>query len=204
MIAFILMIYGGLAWGWGDFEIAGTMLVLGIVAGWTNKSSINNTAKVYATGVKNLTNTYLIMGLASAVATILKSAGNVETIIYGLSQGLSNVPLWIIPVFMFIIVCIINIFVPSGTGKIPMLMPILGPVARHVGMSQQMVTYCYAFGDSIANYLLPYQSALAGFLESGRIPFARYMKFMWKLLVIWFVLAAAQLIIFQQCNIGPF
>ena len=203
-LAFALMIYGGQKLGWTDYNIAGVMLILGIVCGLTGKINLNKQAKMMGTGVKNMTNTFLIIGLATTVGTILKGAGNVDTIIKSISSGLSSWPVWLAPAGMMLVIAVINIFVPSATGKIPMLMPILSPLAKLLGVNQQVLTFVYMYGDGFTNYLLPYQSAIAGFVESGRVPFPFWLKFFWKLECIWIVMGAIVVCVAQAINIGPF
>ena len=204
VLAFALMIYGGQKLGWTDYNIAGVMLILGIVCGLTGKINLNKQAKMMGTGVKNMTNTFLIIGLATTVGTILKGAGNVDTIIKSISSGLSSWPVWLAPAGMMLVIAVINIFVPSATGKIPMLMPILSPLAKLLGVNQQVLTFVYMYGDGFTNYLLPYQSAIAGFVESGRVPFPLWLKFFWKLECIWIVMGAIVVCVAQAINIGPF
>lgn len=201
---FAFIMWGGMTFQWDNYIISGVMVVMGMVCGLTCKIWFNEQSAIMTKGVMAMTGTVLIIGLATATAGVLKSAGNIDTIIWFLANSLDNLPTILIPVGMLFIIAIINIFVPAAIGKIAMLMPILSPIAQHVGMSQQMLTFTYAFGDGFTNYILPYQSALAGFLESGRVPFGRWMRFMWKLEIIWFAVGIIVLLVYSQLNIGPF
>ena len=86
----------------------------------------------------------------------------------------------------------------------PLLLPILGPVCKVLGINQQLLSVTYTFGDSFTNFVLPYNSGLVGFLEAGNVTFGQWFKFFKGLLWIWIVIDAIILVVLQMVGIGPF
>ncbi len=201
---FALMIYGGLSFNWGNYEIAAIFFVMGVVCGLIGKANLTEISKGFVVGVKALTSTYMIIGMATSVTNILSSGNIINTIIYYLCKGLGSWPVILAPIGIMIAVAIVNLFVPSLNGKMPLLLPILGPVCKVLGINQQLLSVTYTFGDSFTNFVLPYNSGLVGFLEAGNVTFGQWFKFFKGLLWIWIVIGAIILVVLQMVGIGPF
>lgn len=200
----LMMIYGGLKLGYGNYDIAGLFLVMGLVTGLIGGFNLNKIAECFTQGVKQLTGTFLIIGLGTAVSNVLASGNIIYTIIHAMVELLEDWPVFLVPVGMMIIVCIANVVVPSLNGKMPMLLPILGPVCKALGVEQQLLVVGYAFGDSFTNFILPYDSGLVGFLMAGDIPFGRWMRFFLKLEILWIVLGSFVMLGLHVVGMGPF
>jgi len=204
VLSFALMVYGGFKFGWGNYDIAGLFLVMGIVAGLASGMDLNKIAVGFTKGISQLTSTLIIIGLGTAVSNVLSKGNIIYTIIHFLCESLGKWPVFLAPIGLLFVIAIVNIFVPSINGKMPMLLPILSPVCKALGIEQQLLVICYTFGDSFTNFILPYQSGLVGFLTAGEVPFSRWMKFFVKLEVLWFVLGGVILLALQIIKIGPF
>lgn len=202
--SFALVIFGGYNFGWGNYDIAAVFLMMGIICGLIGRMNINSISKAFVNGVKALTSTYMIIGMATSVTAILTSGNIISTIIYYLCQGFGSWPTLLAPVGMMLAVAVINLFVPSLNGKMPLVLPILGPVCKVLGINQQLLSVSYTFGDSFTNFILPYNSGLVGFLEAGHATFGQWFKFFKGLLVVWFVMGAAILMVLRIIGIGPF
>ena len=204
LICFGALIVGGFKFDWGNYDIAAAFFVMGALCGLIGKMTPSNISKGFVAGVKALTSTYIIIGMATSVTSILSGGNIINTIIYYMCRGLENWPIILMPVGILIAVAIVNLFVPSLNGKMPLLFPILGPVCKVLGINQQLLSVTYTFGDSFTNFVLPYNSGLVGFLEAGHVSFTNWLKFFKGLLVVWFGVGALILIILQIVGIGPF
>ncbi len=201
---FATVIYGGFSLGWGNYQIAAAFFVMGLICGLIGKMNPAAISKGFVDGVKALTSTYIIIGMATAVTSILSGGNIINTIIYYLCKGLSHWPVIVAPIGIMFAVAIVNLFVPSMNGKMPLVFPILGPVCKVLGINQQLLVITYAFGDSFTNFILPYNSALVGFIEAGHVTYGQWIKFFKGLLALWFLLGAVILVALQLIGIGPF
>ena len=59
------------------------------------------------------------------------------------------------------------------------------------------------FRSGFCNYILPTSTALMGIISASNIPYDRWMKFMWKMFLIWMITGAILLIIAQLIHLGP-
>ena len=87
----ILSVYGVQAYEWGTNEMAAVILITGIIAGFIAGYSPNLIAKIFTGGMSEITSGALIAGFTGAIAIILQQGQILDTIIYGLSQPLSQV-----------------------------------------------------------------------------------------------------------------
>ena len=144
-------------------------------------------AKGLVAGCKTMLGAALIIGLARAIALILTAGGIIDTIVHTLAGVLDVVPAFLQAPVMFLINIVINIFITSGSGQAAVVMPLFLPVADLVGMTRQTAILAFNFGDGFCNYVLPTSTALMGLIGAANVPYDRWMKFMWKMFLIWVV-----------------
>ena len=73
-------------------------------------------------------------------------------------------------------------------------MPIMAPLADLTGLTRQTAVLAYQFGDGFTNMLVPTNALLMGVLGLARIPYQRWVRFVWPLLVKLYLIAALVLI----------
>jgi len=129
----------------------------------------------------------LIIGLARAIAAVLSAGGIIDTIVYAMAGVLNVVPSFLQAPVMFLLNIVINCFITSGSGQAAVVMPLFLPVADLVGMTRQTAILAFNFGDGFCNYVLPTSTALMGLIGAANVPYDKWMKFMWKLFLIWCV-----------------
>ena len=98
---------------------------------------------------------------------------------------------------------VINFAITSGSGQAAATMPIIIPLSDMVGISRQTAVLAFNFGDGFSNYILPTSTALMGILGAANVPYDRWMKFMWKLFLIWLIVGSVLVFIAQMIHLGP-
>ena len=115
---------------------------------------------------------------------------------------LNHVPRFLLGPAMFLVNVLVNLVIVSGSGQATAVMPIMAPLADLVGITRQTSVLAFTFGDGFCNYVLPHSSALMGILGAANIPYDRWMKFMWKLFLIWLLLGSVLCSIAQIIGYG--
>ena len=72
-------------------------------------------------------------------------------------------------------------------------MPILGPVGQLAGVSSQTTVFAFLMGNGLTNIITPTSSGLLIFLATAEVGWVRWAKFVWPLVAILIVVAAALL-----------
>ncbi|MBP8784910.1 MAG: TIGR00366 family protein, partial [Synergistaceae bacterium] len=145
----------------------------------------------------------LIIGMARAVPSILTEGGIIDTIVYFLGNVLGATPVFLQGIVMYWVNNVINFAITSGSGQAAATMPIIIPLSDMVGISRQTAVLAFNFGDGFSNYILPTSTALMGILGAANVPYDRWMKFMWKLFLIWLIVGSVLVFIAQMIHLGP-
>lgn len=197
------IIYGCIAYSWGMQEIAATFIGLAVVAGFLDGKSPSAIAGLFIDGCKKMLTAMLVIGLATAIANIMTAGNIIDTVVHAMATMLSHTPRFLMAPAMYFVDTLVNIVLVSGSGKAAAVMPIMVPLADLLGITRQTAVVAYNLGDGFCNYILPHSTALMGIISAVNIPYDRWMKFMWKMFLIWFVVSCITVSIAQAIHLGP-
>lgn len=201
--ALVSMVVGSVKFGWGMKELAAVFIGLAVVVGFIDGKSPSDMSRIFVDGCKKMLTAAIIIGLATTIANVMKEGNIVDTVVYALAGMLSHTPKLLLAPAMYIANTLINFVIVSGSGQAAAVMPIMVPVSDLLGVTRQTSVLAFNFGDGFCNYILPHSTALMGIISAVNIPYDRWMKFMWKLFLIWAVTACVMTGIAQAINFGP-
>lgn len=201
---FAYMIFGVLKKGWGMIEMAGIFIGMGILAGVIGKMNSDEIVGAFVDGCKSVLAGGILIGVARGVSVIMNEAMIIDTIVYFFAQFLQALPSFLNAIGILIIQTIFNFFVPSGSGKALVTMPIISPLADIVVVNQQVAVLAFQFGDGLTNVFVPTSGYFMATLAIGKVEYTDWVKFYSKLLLILFILSMAFLVFAQAINYGPF
>lgn len=198
----VINIYGIFVHGWFLTELSANFFLVGIIAGLVGGMKINDIFDAFIEGMKLVVYGAIIVGFARAIVVVLESGIIIDTIIYSLSGILDYIPKTISALGMLLIQVVINFFIPSGSGQAVTTMPIMTPIADLQGLSRQIAVLAYQYGDGITNTIIPTSASLMGVLAVSGIPYVKWVKFVWKITLIWLGVAVLALVIATLLNIS--
>ena len=188
------LVVGVLGYEWYIMEIASLFLVLGIASGLSVDKSASDIAKLFLEGMGDILSAAVIVGLAGGIVIVLQDGGIIDTILYGLSKSMSNMGKIASAEIMYGIQTLINIVIPSGSAKAAITMPIMAPFSDLIGISRQSTVVAFQFGDGFTNMITPTSGVLMAALGVARIPWEKWVRFIWKFILVLIVLGALLLI----------
>jgi uncharacterized ion transporter superfamily protein YfcC len=191
--AMVLLVGGVLIWQWYIDQIAVLFFGMGIVLGFAGGMGPSRIARTFVAGAKDMVGVVFIIACARALLVIAQDAKVLDTILYGASNTLSVLPRGLIAQVMFLIQCVINFFIHSGTAQAALTMPIMSPLADLVGITRQTAVYAYQLCEFI-NPILPTSAVTMGVLGAAGIPWERWAKWFLPLMLILVVLSFLLLI----------
>lgn len=203
VVALAAIVFGSIKYGWDMQEMAAMFIALAIVVGIIAGFDSNTISKNFLEGCKKMLSAAIIIGLAQSISTIMTDGKIIDTVVHGLAAALNEVPAILQGPAMLVANTIINVFLTSGSGQAAAVMPIMTPLADLIGMTRQTAILAFNFGDGFCNYILPTSTALMGIISASNIPYDRWMKFMWKMFLVWMITGAILLIIAQLIHLGP-
>jgi len=186
--AMVLLVVGVLKWDWYIDQIAVLFFGLGIVLGFAGGLGPSHVARTFVTGAKEMVGVVFIIACARALLVIAQEAKILDTMLYAASGTISMLPLGVIAQVMFLIQCVINFFIHSGTAQAALTMPIMAPLADLVGITRQTAVYAYQLCEFI-NPILPTSAVTMGVLGAAKIPWERWAKWFLPLMLILVVLS---------------
>lgn len=197
------LIFGVFKYEWYITEIAALFLAIGIFSGIAAGTSLDEIAKQFITGAKDMATGALVVGLARGILVIMEGSMIIDTIVYGLSAAISTLPRSVSAVGMLLVQSFLNLIIPSGSGLAATTMPIMSPLADVIGLTRQTAVLGYQFGDGITNSIVPTSGVLLANLSIAKIKYEEWFKFVWPLMALWTVLGCIFMIIAVAINYGP-
>ncbi len=188
------LIVGVLGYGWYIMEIATLFLFMGVCSGFAIGKSASDIAKLFIEGMGDILSAAVVVGLAAGIVIVLQDGGVIDTILYGLSKSMSNLGVIASTEIMYGIQTLINIVIPSGSAKAAITMPIMAPFSDLIGISRQTTVMAFQFGDGFTNMITPTSGVLIATLGVARIPWEKWVRFIWKFILVLIVVGGLLLI----------
>lgn len=191
IVATILFnVFGIFVFDWTFNEMSANFLLAGIVAGLVSGLGLNGTFDALIEGMQNILFGAMIVGFAKGIVVILENGKIIDTIVHGMTTLLSDIPASFVIIAMFILQFLLNFFIPSGSGQALTTMPLMVPISDLLHINRQLTVLAFQYGDSISNILFPTSAILMGALAVGRITYTQWIKFVWKLILLWVIICA--------------
>ncbi|WP_031544652.1 YfcC family protein [Salinicoccus luteus] len=194
-VGIIINIYGIFQHGWFLTELSANFFVIGLIAGLVGGMKINDIFDAFIDGMKLVVYGAIIVGFARAIVVVLESGVIIDSVINGMSSVLDFLPPSITALGMLVIQVVINFFIPSGSGQAMTTMPIMTPIADLQEIPRQVAVLAYQYGDAITNTIIPTSASLMGVLAVSGIPYIKWVRFVWKITLMWLIIAAAALVV---------
>ena len=203
VIALVAIVYGCINLDWDFAEQSGIFLVLSIAVGILGGFEANKICVEFLNGAKKMLGAAFIIMFARAIGSVLSAGMITDTIVHAMAVVLTGLPAALLGVGMLIANTLINVVLTSGSGQSAAVMPIMIPLSDLLGVTRQTCILSFNFGDGFCNYILPTSTALMGILGAADVPYDRWMRFMWKVFLVWLAVGAVLVVIAQLINYGP-
>ena len=190
----LFLIIGVMGYEWYITEIAALFLVMGLLSGASMSYDANKITKLFIDGTKDIMSAALVVGLAGGIIVILEDGKIVHTILHSLAQSMSDLGNIASVGIMYMIQTLINIFIPSGSAKAALTMPIMAPFSDLIGLSRQATVMAFQFGDGFTNMITPTSPVLIGVLGVAKIPYSKWVKWVAPLIILMIVIGFLLLI----------
>ena len=174
--------------------VAVMFLVAGIASSLTAGMGLKKLRVNFFGGVMGVFPAVLMILMAASIKYTMTEAGILDTILYYGVNLTSTLPKWSIILFIYLVVLALNFFIPSGSAKAFLLIPLLVPMAQVFGISAQLVIIAFAFGDGFSNVIYPTNPVLLISLGLADISYGKWFKWTWKFQILNLILTSAILL----------
>ena len=130
-------------------------LIGGVGSALLSGMGAGEVARTFGSGIVGMAPGIVLMLLAAGVKHVIASAGILDTIIFTGARIVEGMPRVFAAGMIYLLVLIMNFFIPSASAKSLIMMPILAPLADVVGLNRQIAVLAFQFGDGFSNVIYP-------------------------------------------------
>lgn len=193
-LAIVLLVVGVNVWDWYINQIAGIFIGLGILTALVYRLAASKAVNAFLDGAKDMMTAAMVIGLTRGLLIVATDGKIIDTILHSISTAADNVPAFVSVQIMFLFQGVLNFFIPSGSGQAALTMPIMAPLSDILGVTRQTAVLAFQLGDGLFNMIIPTSGVTMGVLAIGKIPYERWVKWLYPLMLI-FLLAALILLV---------
>lgn len=186
MSCFALMIFGVSILDWWFVEITTLFLCTTVLIGIIARMKETTFLETFMKGAGELLGVAFIIGIARGVSILMQDGMINDTILYfsaSLTDGLNK---GVFVNVMFIIYNGLSFLIPSSSGLAVLTIPVFAPLADAAGFGREVIVNTYQFGNGLFNIINPTALVLPG-LAVVKIGYDRFLKFVWPLVLILFM-----------------
>ena len=183
-LTFAVMIWGVSAGGWWMAEMSGLFVVSSILVGLIARMSEQDFTETFVDGARDLLGVALVIGIARGIVVVMDAGKMTDTILFWAEGAVAGLPAFGFINAMFGVEVALSFFVPSSSGLAVLTMPILAPLADFADVQRALVVTAYQSASGLVNLINPTFAVVMGGLALGRVPYERWLRFMWPLLLI--------------------
>lgn len=183
-LSFAVMIWGVALGGWWMAEMSSLFIVAAIIVGLIARMGEETFTNTFVDGARDLLGVALVIGIARGIVVVMDAGKMTDTILFWAEGAVSGLSAVGFISTMFGLEVALSFFVPSSSGLAVLTMPIMAPLADFANVSRDLVVTAYQSASGLVNLVNPTFAVVMGGLALGRVPYERWLKFMWPLLLI--------------------
>lgn len=198
-MAFVVMIYGVVPWSdlgipiptlfWWFPEMTASFIFFSILVGMIGGMSEDELTSTFVDGARDLLGVALIIAIARGITVIMNNAQITDTVLHWAEQALGGMGKAAFAIMMYILYLPLSFLIPSSSGLATVSMPIMAPLAQFAQVPKELVVTAYQSASGLVNLVSPTFAVVMGGLAIARVPYDRYLKWVWPLLLILAILS---------------
>ena len=180
--------------GWWFPELSALFLAAGVVIGLIDRMGEEELVETYVAGCADLLGVAFIIGISRGITVLMNGGAITDTILHWGEEALSGAGPISFTLLVFALYLPLTILIPSSSGLATLSIPVVAPLGRFAGVGGDLVVTAFQSASGLVNILTPTAAVLMGALALGHAPYDRWVKYVWKLMAVFLLLALAFLI----------
>ena len=204
-LVFLIMIYAVIPFdemglplpvlGWWFPELSALFLVGGVVVGLIDRMQEVELAETFVAGCADLLGVALIIGISRGITVLMNDGSITDTVLHWGEEALAGAGPISFVLLVFLIYLPLTVLIPSSSGLATLSVPIMAPLGKFAGVGGDLVVTAFQSASGLVNIITPSAAVLMGALALGRVPYEKWVKFVWKLLVYFLILTMIFLVV---------
>ena len=175
--------------GWFITEIAAWFLGIGFVCGFLGNMNMQKFTDAFFDGVRSMAEIAMLLCFAQAIVIIANNGHILDTLLEAMSGAIKHLHPVCASWAAMMLQTVIDFFIPSGSGKAVLTMPILAPLADLIGITRQTMVLAFQLGGSWMNMVIPTDPVTIAAIGFARIAYPKWLKWMLPLLIMMYLLS---------------
>jgi uncharacterized ion transporter superfamily protein YfcC len=202
-LAFLVMMYAVIPWAdlgvsiptlyWWFPEMTASFLIFSVIIGLIARMKESDLTSTFVTGAGELLGVALIIGIARGITVIMNNGQITDTVLNWAEVALGDVGQAAFAVVMYLLFLPLSFLIPSSSGLATVAMPIMAPLASFVDVPARLVVTAFQSANGLMNLFIPTSAVVMGGLAIARVPYGRYLKWVWPLLLFLAILTVVVL-----------
>ena len=176
---------------WWFPELSGLFFVGGAVIGLAYGLGERDTVDAFVSGAAELVGVAFIIGVSRGITVLMDGGQITDTVLYWGERALEGAGSVAFLLLVYLIYLPLSILIPSSSGLATLSIPILAPLGQFAGVGGELIVTAFQSASGLVNIITPTAAVVMGGLALGDVPYDRWVKFVWKLILIFFLLTAA-------------
>ena len=181
--------------GWWFPELSALFLVGGVIVGLINRQREAEIAETFVAGCADLLGVALIIGISRGITVLMNDGSITDTVLHWGEEALSGATPIVFVLLVYLIYLPLTILIPSSSGLATLSIPIIAPLGKFAGVGGDLVVTAFQSASGLVNMITPTAAVLMGALALGHVPYDRWVKFVWKLILYFLALTMMLLIV---------
>ena len=160
--------------------VAVMFLAAGLSSTLLSGMSAKALGRTFWDGFVSILPAVLMILMANSIKYTLTEANILDTILHSAVQVAETLPRWVVILFIYFVVLVMNFFIASGSAKAFLLLPLIIPVAQIFEIPLQLCIVAFAFGDGFSNVFYPTNPVLLISLGLADVSYVTWVKWSWK------------------------
>ena len=174
--------------GWWFPELSALYLVGGVVIGLIDHMKEEEIVETFVAGCADLLGVALIIGISRGITVLMNDGGITDTILHWGEQALSGTGSISFVLLVYLIYLPLTVLIPSSSGLATLSVPVMAPLGRFAGVGGELVVTAFQSACGLVNIITPTAAVVMGALALGKVPYDRWVKYVWKLMLYFFLL----------------
>jgi uncharacterized ion transporter superfamily protein YfcC len=193
-LAFGVMMYGVIPWEdmgiglptlwWWFPEMTASFILFAVVIGLIGRMREGELTEAFVAGARDLLGVALIIGIARGITVIMNNGQITDTVLHWAEIALGDVGKAAFSIVMYGLFLPLSFLIPSSSGLATVSMPIMAPLADFVSVPKSLVVTAYQSASGLMNLFIPTSAVVMGGLAIARVPYGRYLRWVWPLLAM--------------------
>ncbi len=204
-LTFLIMIYGVIPFdemglplpvlGWWFPELSALFLVSGVIIGLIDRMGEEEIAETYVAGCADLLGVALIIGISRGITVLMNDGQITDTILHWGERALSGTGPVSFVLLVYLLYLPLTVLIPSSSGLATLSVPVVAPLGRFAGVGGDLVVTAFQSASGLVNIITPTAAVVMGALALGHVPYDKWVKYVWKLILYFFLLTLMFLVV---------